>query len=92
MCWTSLGTTQQPTVQIYTQGAFFKVKRPVCESDHSHKISVEIRKVWSYISTASFFLQASNCLIGNEKNKQDYTQLYNNDTLYNVHYCVQYIV
>jgi hypothetical protein len=91
MCWTTLGTTLQPPVQIDTKGAFCKVKRPECESDNSHKISVEIRKMWSYISTAPVFLQASVCLIGNEKIKQDYTQPYNNETLYNIHYCVQYI-
>jgi len=40
-----------------TKGAFCKVKRPVCESDNSYKPSVEIRKMWSYISIAKVFLE-----------------------------------
>ena len=47
-----------------------KVKRPVCESDHSCKASIEIRNMWSNISTAPVFLQASICLFCIDKNKK----------------------
>jgi hypothetical protein len=52
-----LRPTQSP-IQWEPHALFWEIKRLGCETDHSHPCRVEVKNVWSYISTPQYVFLA----------------------------------
>jgi len=39
---------------VGTWGSFPRIKQPVCEADHSHPSSAEVKDAWSYTFTSPY--------------------------------------
>jgi hypothetical protein len=58
----AMGPTQPPT-QWLNCALSSEEKRPELEDDHSPPRNAEVKKMWTYTSTPSYFFMAQ-CLIG----------------------------
>jgi hypothetical protein len=63
---TALGPTQPPN-QWVPGASSLRLKRPVCEADHSLPYSAELKNAWSYTSTPQYVFMAW-CLVKHRDN------------------------